>query len=79
MTEMQVVHALPDRIRLKVPAVRNVLTAKRFEKRAGEVEGIHWVRTNARCAGLVVRFDSAVLSGREVVAVLRDCVAQGEM
>ena len=70
MDQVTVKHALADRVRLRVPAARDERTALRIGRRLQEVEGVHWVRTNARCAGLVVRFDGAVLSPEDIVAFM---------
>lgn len=68
MTSFSVKHSLPHRVRFKVPAVRNCeTTARRLEKYADEVEGVHWARANTRCAGLVVRYDASRLTERDIV------------
>jgi len=77
MYDVMILHTLPDRIRVKVPAVRNVQTARRLEKRVEDVDGIHWARANSRCAGLVVRFDSSMHSGSDIVGLLKQLTMEG--
>lgn len=78
MSNIQVTHALPNRVRLKVPAVQNnEAVARRLEKHAKSVEGIHWVRANTLCAGIVVRFDAAMHTEADIVNLLSRHVAGG--
>ena len=77
MNDMKILHALPERMHLKVPAVRNVRTARRFEDRGRDIEGIHWVRANSRCAGLVVRFDGSMHSADGIMDLLRQIASEG--
>jgi len=67
MQNVRVRHSLPHRVRIKMPAVRNVKTANSLEKFAEDIEGIHWARANRLCAGLVVRFDGSVYTEKEIV------------
>lgn len=70
MHTLRVKHTLPNRIRFSLPAVRNAVLAHRLETSIQKVEGIHWIRINPHCAGVVVRFDAAVLSETEVTRLL---------
>ena len=79
MSDMLVLHALPDRIRVKVPAVRNVQMAQRLEKKVRDVDGIHWARVNSRCAGLVVRFDRSMYSESDIVGLLKQLTLGGRV
>lgn len=77
MTDIQIIHELPDRVRLKVPAVRNFRTAQLVEKKAKDIEGIHWARANAKCAGLVIRFDQEVHTCSNIINMLEELTTQG--
>ena len=77
MMDMKVLHVLPDRVRLKVPAVRNMQTAQRLESISKDIEGIHWVRANAKCAGLVVRFDGAMHTTSDIICMLQQIATEG--
>lgn len=70
MINIQIQHALPDRIRFKVPAVKNEQTARRLEKTAEGVDGIYWARANSKCGGLVIRFDGTVLTEADILELL---------
>lgn len=74
---MEVVHALPNRVRLKLAAVRNSSVARHVVECAMHLDGIHWVRANARCAGLVVRFDETKHTPSEILVKLREIVSEG--
>jgi len=67
--QVTVRHTLAGRVRLKVSAARDERAALRMQQRLQAVEGVRWVRTNPRCAGLVVRYDRAVLSADDIVAL----------
>jgi len=67
---IQVRHAIPERLRLKFPAMRNEEKARRLEKRAEDIEGIHWVRANSKCGGLVVRYDGSMFTESEIIEFL---------
>lgn len=77
MTAIRIVHELPDRLRVKMVAVKSSHIAQRIETKVQEVEGIHWVRANAKCAGLVVRFDRTVHSSSEIVDMLEHITMEG--
>ncbi len=70
MNAIQVRHVLPERIRLKMPAVSNERTARRLEKVAQDIDGIYWVRANCKCAGLVVRFDGSMFTESDIIDLL---------
>ncbi len=79
MYTVQVKHTLPDRVRLKIPAVRNnEAAARRLENCANEIEGIHWVRANTTCAGVVVRFDASVHSEADIIEIFTNKVRGGQ-
>ncbi|GEM_PF-1485359 len=79
MKSIKVKHILPNRVRFRVPAVRNnELTARRLEKCVDEFEGIHWVRVNTICAGIVVRFDPSMYTESDIVKLFMRRAARGE-
>ncbi|WP_320170494.1 hypothetical protein [Maridesulfovibrio sp.] len=70
MQKIVVKHRLPDRVRLKVPTGSGFESAVcRLSEYADNSEGIHWVRPNQVCSGLVVRFDSSLISESEIVRI----------
>ncbi|MEF2232137.1 MAG: hypothetical protein V3571_14490 [Pseudodesulfovibrio sp.] len=77
MNRITVRHALDGRVRLRVPAARDARTALRIGQRLKAVEGVRWVRCNTRCAGVVVRYDRAVLSADDIVALMAGLAGGG--
>lgn len=78
MGNIVVKHTLPHRIRLKVPALKhNGAVARQLEQCATDVDGIHWVRANTFCAGLVVRFDASKYSENDIVELFMSRTARG--
>lgn len=77
MRNMTILHTLPERVHLKVPAVKNVQMAQVFESKGKAIDGIHWVRANSKCAGLVVRFDGSMHSTDDIVEMMRQIASGG--
>ena len=70
----EVVHALPGRIRLRIPSLRgNEAGMADYRARLVRLEGVRDVRTNPLLGTVLVAFDPARLAGDIVVAASTRC------
>ena len=70
-----IVHAVPGRIRCRVPVLRTGAGRHAdFEKKMKSLEGVRWVRINAKCASVVVRFEQDRVTQKDLTAALQDLV-----
>lgn len=60
--DIQVVHALPDRVRLKLPRLKNNMAyAEEIQRRLHSVQGITHLETNPKTGSLLIQYDPTVL------------------
>jgi Heavy metal associated domain 2 len=65
--DIQVVHALPDRVRLKLHRLKNNMAyADEIQRRLHNVQGITHLETNPKTGSLLIQYDPTVL---EVLAL----------
>ena len=58
MTGIQVAHAIPGRIRIRIPALKgNPILGREVAEHVWTLTGIQWVETNASTGSLVVEYD----------------------
>ncbi|MGP0594397.1 HMA2 domain-containing protein [Nitrospira sp. T9] len=61
-TDIQVVHALPDRVRLKLHRLKNNMAyAEEIQRQLHQVQGITHLETNPKTGSLLIQYDPAVL------------------
>jgi cation-transporting P-type ATPase C len=69
--KIKIQHSLKGRIRFKIQHLRKSNNlAERFEQNFKNVNGVYWVRVNARGASLIIRYDQDVFSKRELFKML---------
>lgn len=60
--DIQVVHALPDRVRLKLHRLKNNMAyAEEIQCRLHNVQGITYLETNPKTGSLLIEYDPTVL------------------
>jgi heavy-metal-associated domain-containing protein len=60
--DIQVVHALPDRVRLKLHRLKNNMAyAEEIQRRLYNVQGITHLETNPKTGSLLIHYDPTVL------------------
>ncbi|HXG18526.1 MAG TPA: hypothetical protein VNN62_05565 [Methylomirabilota bacterium] len=60
------VHAIPGRVRLKIPELRdNAALAARLRERLTVVTGVQWVAANSRTGSLVIQYDPVTIASPE--------------
>ncbi|TVM36574.1 heavy metal translocating P-type ATPase [Oceanidesulfovibrio marinus] len=64
-TDLRIVHAIPGRVRIKSPLLRQ--SSATLSEALQREEFVHWARQNTVCSSLIVRFDSGV----DTAAVMR--------
>jgi hypothetical protein len=65
-SEIRMVHAIPGRVRLKVPKLRhNPTLARLIQERLGAVPGIQGVEVTPLTGSVVVRFDPQIVTAPE--------------
>lgn len=65
-------HAIPGRIRFKVPALSaGGEVARGLEKRLGRLEGVRWVRVNSSSGSLVVGYDGDAIGADDLSGEVR--------
>ncbi|MEZ4729899.1 MAG: HAD-IC family P-type ATPase [Caldilineaceae bacterium] len=67
----QVIHALPDRVRLRVPVLNTrAYLAEALADCLQTEPGIQYVRVNAACASMLVQYDSAVWTRSRLIQTI---------
>lgn len=60
--DIQVVHALPDRVRLKLHRLKNNMAyAEEIQRRLHNIQGITHLETNPKTGSLLIQYDPTVL------------------
>jgi copper chaperone CopZ len=75
-------HELPGRLRIKIPSLkRNPFQALRLQGVLDDISGVASVSSNLVTGSIVVKFDSAIVSSREIMDVLsrEGCIDLGEL
>jgi len=68
---LRVVHALPGRVRLKVPKVKgNQTLARQAEKKLAQVPGIEQVEAKANTGSLLLHYDTEALCAEASMGIL---------
>jgi hypothetical protein len=66
-----VAHALPGRVRLKIPKVKdNQNLARQAQEKLGQVKGIQRVEANPATGSLLILYDSALIASMETLGPL---------
>jgi hypothetical protein len=72
-----VAHALPGRVRLKIPGVKdNPKLARQAQERLGQVAGIQRVEANSATGSLLLFYDLAMLASVETLGPLGEIFAE---
>lgn len=75
-------HELPGRLRIKIPSLkRNPREALRLQCLIEHISGVESTSTNAVTGSIVVKFDPATVSSRQIMDVLsrEGCIDLGEL
>jgi hypothetical protein len=74
---LKVVHALPGRVRLKVPRVKgNRTLARRAEKKLAQVPGIKQVEAKANTGSLLLHYDAEALCAEASLGILEETLGE---
>ena len=72
-----VAHALPGRVRLKIPEVKeNLELARQAQEKLGRVPGIQRVEANPATGSLLILYDLALLASVETLGPLGEIFAE---
>ena len=72
-----VAHALPGRVRLKIPRVKeNPELARRAQDKLGRVRGVQRVEANPATGSLLILYDAALLASVEALGPLGEIFAE---
>ena len=70
-------HALPGRVRLKIPGVKdNPELARQAQEKLGRVPGVQRVEANPATGSLLILYDSALLASVEALGPLGEIFAE---
>ena len=70
-TAIRPVHAIPGRIRLRVPLRDKASVWRgRLAQEASDLLGVRWIRMNIKCGSLIVRFDPDIVTAAAITAHL---------
>lgn len=75
-------HELPGRLRIKIPSLkRNPQEALRLQGLIEDISGVESTATNAVTGSIVVKFDPATVSSRQIMDILNreGCIDLGEL
>ena len=74
--DIQVVHALPDRVRLKLHRLKNNMPyAEELQRRLHDVQGITHLETNPKTGSLLIHYDPTVLEMLALHPSISSCLS----